>query len=114
MHDFSDTNASPMTEDPESAPAHFNGPPTQRCEPIAFSPDPWQDFWTSSIVPAVDNEELGIMDHRETLRPTGEVDLDALERHFAADSGVHRILSVNDDDREVDSIEAAVLKLLTG
>lgn len=114
MHDFpsSDPNAS-STEDPESAPAHFNGPPTQRCAPIAFA-DPWQDFWTSSIVPEREAEELGVMDYRETVRPTGEVDLEAFERHFAADSGVHRILSGNDDDRQVDSIEAAVLKLLTG
>ncbi len=83
--------------------------PSDTCDDGA-SPDSWRQFWASSFPPSADDEAHDAADRRPTLRPTGEVD--ALPPAEAS-SGVHRIVPLSDYS-EVESIEAAVRKLLAG
>jgi hypothetical protein len=70
-------------------------------------------FWISSLPPAPEEVEPEITDHRPTVRPTGDADADAPSDRLVGSSGIHRVAPLH-DDREVESIQAAVLKLLAG
>jgi hypothetical protein len=114
MNDLLDTDASdahPLSAEPEPAPAPYNGAPTLPCPRDGEDDGPtdsWSQFWASSFPPTA-NDDLEEMDHRPTVRPSGDLD----EHGFSvASSGIHRIVPLIDDG-DAESIEAAVQKLLT-